>query len=188
MSGSAQNKLEVGKFEQFLAKANVARILPTYELLLSASAWRGCGAGSPYTLPPENFWPNVVGTLKFIRSRIVGAIGPVDAVSGYRSPALGKCAGGAPKSAHGMYYALDLVPVKAMSRAVLIEKMCAVHSKYGQASSVGLGFYSGLRFHVDTKGTRLWGTDYHADTSPCLVKTAGGAGKVFRAEAQRTQR
>ncbi len=169
LSAAPGRRAEEAKFERFIARAQVAHIVPAYELLLSASSWRGCGEHYPYTMPPENTWPNVVGTLKFIRAKVVPTIGPVHAVSGYRSPALGKCAGGAPQSAHGLYYALDLVPVKTMDRAVLIRKMCALHAKFGGAYHVGLGFYDHLRFHVDTKSTRLWGPDYHAATSPCLV-------------------
>jgi hypothetical protein len=162
---------EVAKFEHFLQGAQVAGIISTQQLLLSASAWQGCGEDSPYTLPPESDWSHIVPTLKFIRAEVVPTIGPVNAVSGYRSPELGKCAGGAPKSAHAGYYALDLTPLRAMDRAALIEKMCTVHAHFGQAYSVGLGFYDGVRFHVDTKSTRLWGSDYHAATSPCLAHT-----------------
>lgn len=160
---------EVAKFERFLQGAHVAGVIATQQLLLSASSWQGCGEDSPYTLPPESDWSHIVPTLKFIRAEVVPTIGPVNAVSGYRSPELGKCAGGAPKSAHGGYYALDLVPLQAMGREALIQKMCAVHAIFGRAYSVGLGFYDGVRFHVDTKSTRLWGSDYHAATSPCLA-------------------
>jgi len=159
---------EVAKFEQFLQRAHVAGVIATQQLLLSASSWQGCGEDSAYTLPPESDWSHIVPTLKFIRAEVVPTIGPVNAVSGYRSPELGKCAGGAPKSAHGGYYALDLVPLRVMDREALIQKMCAVHAHFGRAYSVGLGFYDGVRFHVDTKSTRLWGSDYHAATSPCL--------------------
>ena len=175
LSAAPGRRVQVQKFEQFLRTAQVARILPLNELLLSASHWQACGAVYPYELAPREDWPHIVPTLKFVRARVIPTIGPVDAVSGYRSPALGKCAGGAPKSAHGGYYALDLVPKKSIPRAALIQKMCAVHAQFGQEYAVGLGFYDRLRFHVDTKGTRLWGSDFHAATSPCLVPAGGGA-------------
>jgi len=162
---------EVGQFQRFLADAHVGGILPTEELLLSASSWEGCGESSPYTLPPQSDWPHIIRTLRFIRAEVVPTIGPVSAVSGYRSPELGKCAGGAPKSAHGGYYALDLVPQRDISRETLIQRMCAVHTHFGAAYAVGLGFYDHTRFHVDTKSNRLWGSDYHATTSPCLAHT-----------------
>ena len=32
-----------------------------------------------------------------------------------------------------------------------------------------LGFYDGLRFHVDSKSFRRWGSDNHGKTSPCAT-------------------
>jgi hypothetical protein len=36
-----------------------------------------------------------------------------------------------------------------------------------QEYDIGLGFYSGLRFHVDSRRFRVRGADGHAATSPC---------------------
>jgi hypothetical protein len=162
---------DVHAFELFLKRQGVAGILPTSQLLLDASSWRACGE-EPYSLPPRELWANVVPTLRFIRQHVVPALGPVAAVSGYRSPELNACAGGAPKSAHALYYALDLTPLEVTDRNKMIAEVCQIHARYGAAAHVGLGFYSGLRFHVDTHGYRLWGTDYHAATSPCVTLQA----------------
>jgi hypothetical protein len=37
---------------------------------------------------------------------------------------------------------------------------------------IGLGFYAGNRFHVDSKGFRRWGADGKGATSPCVTGIA----------------
>jgi hypothetical protein len=118
---------------------------------------------------PRALWPNVIPTLRFIRDQIVPALGPVTAVSGYREPQLNACAGGATHSAHALYFALDLVPEKTMTRSDLIATVCRLHARFGAAYHVGLGFYQGLRFHIDTHGFRRWGADWLSATSPCVT-------------------
>jgi hypothetical protein len=52
--------------------------------------------------------------------------------------------------------------------------MCAVHAASGPAAGAGLGFYSYLRFHVDTRSFRRWGSAGPAgDESPCAVIERG---------------
>ena len=41
----------------------------------------------------------------------------------------------------------------------MIQKLCAIHARSGQGYGVGLGFYVGLRFHVDSRKFRTWGTN-----------------------------
>jgi len=159
---------QVRAFERFLVKEDVGGVLPMDQLLLNATDWQRCKLEAPYTLPPRALWPDIVPTLKLVRDEVVPAIGAVDAESGYREPKLNLCAGGAPKSAHALFYALDLVPAKPMTQTDLISALCRLHRERGSTYHLGLGFYGGLRFHVDTKGFRLWGSDYHSGTSPCL--------------------
>lgn len=158
---------EVKAFEAYLDRAGVAGVLASDELLLNATNWNRCGLRFPYSMPPSALWSHVVPTLKFIRDEVVPVIGPVTVESGYREPALNKCAHGAPKSAHAQYYALDLMPLRAMTRLELIATVCKLHRMRGKAYNVGLGFYDGLRFHIDTKSYRRWGSDNHGATSPC---------------------
>ena len=159
---------DVQAFETYLRRQGIGAVLPLSQLLLNASSWRECGV-APYSLAPRALWPNVVPTLRFIRARIVPALGPVAAVSGYRAPDLNKCAGGAPRSAHALYYALDLTPVRFSDRDKMIAAMCKLHARFGPAAHAGLGFYQGMRFHIDTNGFRRWGSDYHSTTSPCVA-------------------
>ena len=158
---------EVQAFESFLAGQGVAGVLPTREILLNDDTWSACHLDGPYSLAQRSYWPHIVGTLRYIRDQIVPAIGPVQVSSGFRDAAFNRCTGGAGDSAHTKFYALDLTPVRAIGRNALIETVCAGHSRRGAAYRIGLGFYDGVRFHIDSRSFRRWGADYHAATSPC---------------------
>jgi len=161
---------EVGAFERYLAKQGVAGVFATYQILRSESSWARCG-GRPFALAPRAAWPHIVTTLKFIRAWVVPETGPLEVVSGYRDPALNACAGGASQSAHVGFWALDLVPTGPIRREEMIARLCAVHAAHGRAAHIGLGFYAGMRFHVDSWRFRRWGADRHGASSPCLGVT-----------------
>ncbi|MGZ8360312.1 MAG: D-Ala-D-Ala carboxypeptidase family metallohydrolase [Allosphingosinicella sp.] len=165
---------QVLSFEMWQDAAGVRGVLPTWQILRTASMWRECG-GPPFEVPPHTFWPDMVKTLRFVRDRVRPVLGPVEAVSGFRNPALNNCAGGAASSAHLDYFALDLVPIAAIDRRSLIERICPVHARYGAAAEAGLGFYAFTRFHVDTRSFRRWGSaGPRGNESPCAVLERGG--------------
>lgn len=147
---------EVQRFSTYLATYGVGAIVPTWQLLRTASDWYKCGAPA-FEVPPPADWPNVVQTLRFVRDRVIPALGPVEPVSVYRSAALNQCAKGAPESAHRFMQAVDMVPLRPITRDAMIRILCAAHERSGQAYGVGLGFYVGLRFHVDSRKFRTWG-------------------------------
>ncbi|ESQ76103.1 D-Ala-D-Ala carboxypeptidase family metallohydrolase [Asticcacaulis sp. AC402] len=157
---------QVQAFEAHLASNGVAGVLPTYQILRTSSRWQACKA-TAFELPPRELWPNVLPVLRYIRTEVEPRIGRVQAVSGYRNPELNGCSGGAKQSAHRNYFALDLVPEAGLSRGELIKEMCQVHRDKGQKGRIGLGFYSGVRFHLDSKRYRTWGADGTGATSPC---------------------
>jgi len=164
---------EILSFEAWQAAAGVAHVLPTYQVLRTASMWRVCN-GEPFEVAPPNLWPGMAATLKFIRDRVEPAVGRVEAVSGYRNPALNACARGSPGSAHQGYFALDLVPIRPLERRELFRRLCAVHARYGAAARAGLGFYAFQRFHIDTNGFRRWGASGpNHNESPCAVLERG---------------
>jgi hypothetical protein len=158
---------EVRAFEDFLAHEGVAGILPTNEILLNDDMWAACHKDAPYTLAEKAYWPHIVSTLRYIRDVVVPEIGPVQVMSGYRDSGLNRCAGGASRSAHAGFYALDLVPRQNISKTAMVQRLCASHAKFGPGYHIGLGFYDFMRFHVDSRSFRRWGSDYHAATSPC---------------------
>jgi hypothetical protein len=53
--------------------------------------------------------------------------------------------------------AVDLVPLRPITRDAMIRALCDVHAQRGQPYGVGLGFYVGLRFHIDSRKFRTWG-------------------------------
>ena len=165
---------EVRAFEDWLRRKRVDGILPTWQLLRTATMWSECN-GPPFQVPPRKYWHNVAATLRFVRTHVVAAVGPVQAVSGYRNPGLNRCARGSANSAHRDYSALDLVPLKPLDRRQIFDAMCRVHRRKGQASGVGLGFYAFTRFHVDTRSFRRWGSaGPMGNESPCAGIERGG--------------
>ena len=150
--------LQLRAFNSYLQTWEVAGIVPTWQLLRTATSWQRC-AGQPFEVPPSSQWPHIVQTLRYVRDYVVPAVGPVEPVSAYRNPSLNLCAGGAPESAHRHYSAIDLVPLRPTSREALMRTLCAVHGRRGPDYEVGLGFYAFLRFHVDTTRFRRWNMD-----------------------------
>ena len=146
----------VSSFHRYLMDAQVAFVVPTWQLLRTASDWSVCGA-DPFEVPPATEWPNVVQTLRYVRDYVVPAVGPVEPVSVYRNPILNQCAGGAKESVHQHMSAVDLVPLRPTDRTALIARLCAAHALSGPNYNVGLGFYTKLRFHVDSWRYRTWG-------------------------------
>ena len=146
----------VSAFHRYLDAAGVAYVVPTWQLLRTASDWQRCGA-EPFDVPPLAEWANVVQTLRYVRDYVVPSVGPVEAVSAYRNPLLNRCAGGAPNSVHQHLSAIDLVPLQPTSRDGLMARLCPTHAAEGRRYAVGLGFYSKVRFHVDSSRFRTWG-------------------------------
>jgi len=165
-SASADRAAKVAGFAAFLQAQGIAGIVPTWQLLRTATDWQRCAA-EPFDVAPPEQWPHLVETLRYVGAHVVPVIGPVEPVSVYRNPVLNACAHGAPESAHALLYAMDLVPLRPTSREGLIRGLCAIHLWRGGGYDVGLGFYKGLRFHVDSKRFRKWGGDGRGDSSPC---------------------
>jgi hypothetical protein len=149
---------QVKAFNDYLVANQVGGVLPTWTLLRTATAWRDCGQ-QPFEVPPSDEWPHMVETLRYVRDYVIPEVGPVEAVSVYRNPELNKCAGGAPESAHKLDSAIDMVPLRPITREALMKTLCAIHSEHGAAYNAGLGFYAYLRFHVDSTKFRRWNMD-----------------------------
>jgi len=149
---------QVKAFNDYLVASQVGGILPTWQLLRTATSWKDCGQ-QPFEVPPPEEWPHMVQTLRYIHDYVVPAVGPVEPVSVYRNPVLNVCAGGAPESAHKLDSAVDLVPLKPIDRVTLMRTLCGVHSEHGAAYNAGLGFYAYLRFHIDSTKYRRWNMD-----------------------------
>jgi Peptidase M15 len=165
-SRNVDNQADIKTFDGFLKTEGVSDVIPLSQLLRSDTKWRKCGA-EPFSVPPEAQWPHIVPTLKLIRQEVQPTLGPIEALSVYRSPDINTCIKGASRSFHLRFYAIDMRPAKRVARAELIEKLCALHAQKGKALNIGLGIYGGTRFHIDTAGYRRWGRDHTASSSPC---------------------
>lgn len=174
VAGKPEFAAEVQAFEAWQRRKGVYGILPTWQVLRTASMWRPCN-GPPFEVPPVKLWAGIARTLRFVRDHVGPALGPLQAVSAYRNPQLNVCAGGAAGSAHRDFTAMDLVPDKPLSRRQIFDAACRVHRGKGPAHGVGLGFYAFTRFHVDTRSYRRWGSAGPAgNESPCDVLERGG--------------
>ena len=109
-----------------------------------------------FTLPDKKNVSNMINTLKYTQQCIEPEIGVVIPVSGARTQIYNQQAGGALRSRHLEFCALDLVPANDITREQLHVKLKKIHAEFGQKNNVGLGLYSGVRFHIDTCGLRQW--------------------------------
>ncbi|SNT07557.1 Uncharacterized conserved protein YcbK, DUF882 family [Pseudomonas japonica] len=140
-------------FREMLVEARLYGVVPLHQLLRSASDWRQCRA-EPFAVAPVAQWASVRGTLRLLDlladERVLG---PYEVVSAYRDPALNRCAGGAPGSAHMRAFAVDLL----LTRGADAQALCRFWQSYGKAWNMGFGRYPSGRIHIDTAGYRTWG-------------------------------
>jgi hypothetical protein len=153
---SPAHAVSVKAFNSYLTQYGVGGVVPTWQLLRTASDWQKCGA-APFEVPPPEHWPNIVHALRFIGAFIEPVIGQVEVVSAYRNLPLNTCAHGAATSTHLTGGAIDMVPLSPTNREALMERLCRIQVDSGGWNGIGLGFYKGLRFHIDTRKSRDWG-------------------------------
>lgn len=147
-------RLEVKEFNDFL-RENKLENFSIEEILRQGTSWKRLNE-KPFVIPPKKYWENIIPTLKFLREEIIPLIGPVEILSAYRESSYNLKAGGARKSKHLDFFAVDLRPVKNISRKDLHSKLLDIWTKKGKEYNLGLGLYSGLRFHIDRAGYRKW--------------------------------
>ena len=171
LAQSPENRENVRSFRAFLAENRVQDVLPVWQLVRTSSSWRECSANR-FEVAPAPQWSNIVETLDFVKNEVQPAIGDVEALSAFRNDHLNGCSNGKPRSAHRLFFAMDLVPVGDITRDDMVARLCTAHAQRGAEYSAGLGFYSGSRFHVDSNGFRKWGADGRGATSPCNGRMA----------------
>jgi hypothetical protein len=156
------HKPQVQAFEDFLRQEQLLDVVPTYQLLRTASMWSECKA-QPFQVPPREQWAEVRGVLQLLRElRRAQVLGPFAVVSAYRDEALNRCAGGSRRSSH-MRFAVDLLPLAPGDD----QKLCAFWRREGQRWNMGLSRYPSGRIHIDRTAWRTWGSDYTRGTSFC---------------------
>ncbi len=163
----------VKAFNSYLVTYGVGGVVPTWQLLRTATDWHKCGA-QPFEVPPTAAWPNIVAALRYVGAFVEPSIGEVEVVSVYRNPALNACAKGAPTSTHLTMGAVDMVPLTPVTRESLMTQLCALHRASGERSWIGLGLYKGLRFHIDARKFREWGMAGRRGGFGCAAVLAEG--------------
>ena len=155
-SASPVHPIRVRAFNAYLTANGVGGVVPTWQLLRTASDWHKCG-GQPFEVPPTEHWPNIVQALRFTGAFVEPVIGDVEPVSAYRNPALNACAAGAATSTHLTGGGIDMVPMRPITREALMEALCRIQLDSGRWNGIGLGLYKGVRFHIDARKFREWG-------------------------------
>lgn len=156
---------EVRQLSQYLEGQGVSDVLPAAQLLRSASSWEECDADF-YGVPPRERWEAVASVLRllgFLEASGV-LVGEIEVYSGYRSPALNACAGGAAGSAHASSFALDF---RVPGMADPAKGLCDFWRTQGKAWNMGFAVYPSGRIHIDTAGYRTWGYDHTSQSAVC---------------------
>ena len=164
----------VREYEKFLARNNVAHIIPSFELLRTARDWQKCGR-SEYAVPNQELWKNALPTLRVFKYLIAAKIlTDFEVTSVYRDLPLNQCAGGAGSSKHLFNSAIDfrIGPANPQPQDyAFIEqtkfKLCQFWAQHGQSLKLGVGLYSSGQIHIDTQGFRSWGPDLTWKSSMC---------------------
>lgn len=154
----------IADFERYLAEAGLNGVLPTRDLLRTATDWERCG-GPRFEVPPREHWPHVkqvLGLVAELKKR--GILKDVQGASAYRNPALNACAGGAARSSHTRSFALDLTGAPGQ---IDMAALCEFWRTQGKAWAMGLSRYPSGRIHLDTSGWRTWGADHTGRSAVC---------------------
>ncbi|WP_346838073.1 D-Ala-D-Ala carboxypeptidase family metallohydrolase [Microbulbifer sp. SAOS-129_SWC] len=149
------NREQFAALENYLQSKQVDDVVPLYELLRQGSDWQKVGEPA-FAIPPPKYWQSMVKTLRAVREEVIPAVGPVMVLSGWRTRVYNRKAGGARTSKHMHFCGLDMVPQRNFTRKKLIPILRTIHQRDGKRWNMGLGIYSGIRFHVDTCGYRRW--------------------------------
>lgn len=168
VAASPRHALAVAAYAEYLRAAGVGEVVPIWQLARTASQWHRCGQPA-FEVPPTEVWDQIVNTLRFVRDHVIPAVGAVEALSAYRNPLLNSCAGGSPNSAHQQNIGVDLIPLYPFERNQLMSRLCTVHARAGLTSNAGLGFYVGIRFHIDVWKYRAWGITAEEGGDQCAI-------------------
>lgn len=162
-SWRSKHSEEVETFESYLVSERLADVVPTYQLLRSASMWKECRA-EPFQVPPMSEWEKVRDLLILLRDlQQSGVLPRVEVVSAYRDPRLNRCAGGSPGSSH-QHFAIDIAPLPEEAGAGL----CRFWREQGKEWNMGVSRYPTGRIHIDRTGYRTWGASHKRGSSYCL--------------------
>ncbi|WP_427965866.1 D-Ala-D-Ala carboxypeptidase family metallohydrolase [Altererythrobacter sp.] len=164
------------EFSQFLAEKDVSGVVPDWQLLRTDANLRRPCERPQFLLPPRSKWNNIVPPLELLRDWVIPELGKLEVISSYRTQQFNSCIGGASRSKHLGFHALDLIAPEQQDKREMFRRLCALQSDLGPGKRMGLGAYFRLdipgkagRFHIDTNGYRSWGYSYDAESSGCRL-------------------
>ena len=143
-------------FQAFLDRKGVGDVVPAWTLWRQGTDWAEVGEPA-FAVPPARDWPSIVPTLKLLRDEVMPLVGPVEVVSAWRTVQYNKVAGGAGRSRHLYFEAVDVQPERNWVRSELHQTLLGKWRAIGPRTGWGLGLYERTRFHVDTHKHRKWG-------------------------------
>jgi hypothetical protein len=142
-------------FEALLRSGGVYDVVEPWTLWYQGTGWEN-GAYPPFVEPPREVWPAIVPTLRLLRDHVIPATGRLCVVSAYRTRAYNDSHGGKPGSKHLGFHGVDVIPVEPWKADALRKVLRRVHRRVGRPNRMGLGIYTGVRFHVDAWRFRSW--------------------------------
>jgi hypothetical protein len=155
-AAEADHQARYEAFVAFLDREGVGDVVtPPWHLWRQGTDWQDAKQ-PPFAVPSKDQWGAMTPALKLLRDEIIPLVGPVEVVSGFRTDAYNRLAGGAKSSRHKWFEAVDVVPKRELSREQLHGLLLPWWKERGPALRVGLGLYAGVRFHVDTHRHRRW--------------------------------
>ncbi|HLM67120.1 MAG TPA: D-Ala-D-Ala carboxypeptidase family metallohydrolase [Longimicrobium sp.] len=142
-------------FEQFIRQNANLQFFSWRELLFPGDAHgnrRSAGFGLNGD-PPSNLWGNVIPTIQILDALRAELGAPIRIISAYRTPAYNRAIGGALRSYHTTFQAIDFVAARGTPSVWAQELKEMRHAGLFKG---GIGLYRGF-VHVDTRG---WNADW----------------------------
>jgi hypothetical protein len=174
--GKDDHRAAFAGFTAYLEQRGVGEVVPAWQLTRTDFTGRASCQRPQFLVPPRADWPHIVPVLMLVRDEIVPLVGRVEVYSSYRTADFNTCVGGASRSRHLGFRALDLVAPDQENNRTLFATLCRLHRGKGARYNMGLGAYFDIeregrnrygRFHVDVSGYRSWGYSQHNDSSAC---------------------
>ena len=104
------------------------------------------------TLPPRALWARIIPTLQVAeRLRAQDEVSYIVVSSGYRDPDHNEQVGGAPRSLHVSFNALDIIPMRSSTERTPIHTIVKLLEKDPYYPFMGIGVYNSF-VHIDTRG------------------------------------
>jgi hypothetical protein len=150
-----ENSTQYQQFVAYLELQELADVLDPSELLRQGTDWKKLGA-APFVVPPRELWPHILPILRIVKTELKPKLGDLEVMSGYRTATYNQQADGASRSRHQLFEALDLQPKSSLSRKDLHRELRSLWQSKGKPLQLGLGLYSGTRFHIDAWRYRTW--------------------------------